>query len=96
VDDEVDTGGSVVQAVQIVKANGARDIYLCFVHPVLSPPAVDRLRDLPIKEIVTTNTIPLPPEKQLPNMRVLSVASLLGEVVQRAHEGRSVGEMFNE
>ena len=96
VDDEVDTGSSATQAVQIVKANGARDVYLCFVHPVLSPPAFDRLRSLPIKEIVTTNTIPLPPEKRLPNMHILSVASLLGEVVQRAHEGRSVGEMFNE
>ncbi len=96
VDDEVDTAGSVSQAVHIVKEHGARDIYLSFVHPVLSPPAVDRLRSLPIKEIITTNTVPIPPEKMLPNLRVLSVASLLGEVIKRAHEGRSVGEMFNE
>ena len=95
-DDEVDTAGSVSQAVHIVKEHGARDIYLSFVHPVLSPPAVDRLRSLPIKEIITTNTVPIPPEKMLPNLRVLSVASLLGEVIKRAHEGRSVGEMFNE
>jgi len=96
VDDEVDTAGSVSQAVHIGKEPGARDIYLSFVHPVLSPPAVDRLRSLPIKEIITTNTVPIPPEKMLPNLRVLSVASLLGEVIKRAHEGRSVGEMFNE
>jgi len=57
---------------------------------------VDWLRGLPLTEIVFTNTIPLPPEKRLPNMRVLSVAPLLGEVIRRAHEGRSVGEMFNE
>jgi ribose-phosphate pyrophosphokinase len=82
--------------VQIVKEHGARDVYLSFVHPVLSHPAVERLKGLPIKEIVTTNTIPLPPEKRLPNMCVLSVAPLLGEVIRRAHEGRSVGEMFNE
>jgi ribose-phosphate pyrophosphokinase len=96
VDDEVDTGGSVSQAVQIVKEHGARDIYLSFVHPVLSEPAVDRLRALPIKEIVTTNTIPILPEKRLPNMTILSIGPLLGEVIRRAHEGRSVGEMFNE
>jgi ribose-phosphate pyrophosphokinase len=96
VDDEVDTAGSISQAVQIVKAHGARDVYLSFVHPVLSHPAAERLRALPIKEIVTTNTVPIPPEKRLPNLRVLSVAPLLGEVIRRAHEGRSVGELFNE
>jgi len=96
VDDEVDTAASISQAVQIVKAHGAREVYLSFVHPVLSHPAVERLRALPIKEIVTTNTVPIPPEKRLPNLRVLSVAPLLGEVIRRAHEGRSVGELFNE
>ncbi len=96
VDDEVDTAGSVGQAVNIVRDHGARDVYLSFVHPVLSGPAVDRLRKLEFKEIVTTNTIPVPPHKKLPNMTILSVAKLLGEVIRRAHEGRSVGEMFNE
>src|SRR3989338_5421238 len=96
VDDEVDTAGSVTEAVQIIKAHGAANIYLSFVHPVLSGPALERLQSLPLTEIVFTNTIPLPPEKRLPNMRVLSVAPLLGEVIRRAHEGRSVGEMFNE
>jgi ribose-phosphate pyrophosphokinase len=98
VDDEVDTGGSVSQAVQIVKEHGAANIYLCFVHPVLSNPAAERLSRLPLTEIVTTNTIPISAEKmmKLPNLKVLSVASLLGEVIRRAHEGRSVGEMFNE
>lgn len=96
VDDEVDTAGSVSQAVNLVKDHGARDVYLSFVHPVLSNPAAERLSKLPLKEIITTNTIPVPKEKLLPNMRVLSVAPLLGEVIKRAHEGRSVGEMFNE
>jgi ribose-phosphate pyrophosphokinase len=63
---------------------------------VLSDPASDRLRSLPIKEIVTTDTIPIPPEKMLPNMTILTVAGLLGEVILRSHEGRSVGELFNE
>lgn len=96
VDDLVDTAGSIEQAVKIVKENGARDIYLSFVHPVLSGPAVERLRRLPVKEMVTTDTIPLPPEKVLPNITILSVAELLGEVILRSHEGRSVGELFNE
>ncbi len=96
VDDEVDTAGSVAQAVEIVKAYGARDVYLSFVHPVFSHPALDRLANLPLTEIITTDTIPIPPGKRLPNLRVLSVSPLLGEVIRRAHEGRSVGEMFNE
>jgi ribose-phosphate pyrophosphokinase len=57
---------------------------------------VEQLAPLPLKEIVTTNTVFLPPEKRLPNMTVLSIAPLLGEVIRRAHEGRSVGELFNE
>ena len=96
VDDEVDTAGSVSDAVRIVKENGADEVYLSFVHPVLSSPAVERLRTLPIKEIVTTNTIPVPESKRLPHMTILSVAPLLGEVMRRIHEGVSVGQMFNE
>ena len=96
VDDEVDTAGSVSQAASIVRSYGARNVYLSFVHPVFSGPALERLKALDLKEIVTTNTLPIPPEKMLPNITILSVAPLLGEVIRRAHEGRSVGEMFNE
>ncbi len=96
VDDLVDTAGSLKEAVEIVKKHGANDVYVSFAHPVLSHPAIDRLRDLPIKEIVTTDTIPIPPEKMLPNITILTVAELLGEVIIRSHEGRSVGELFNE
>ena len=96
VDDEVDTGGSMTEAVWLVKANGARDIYLSFAHALFSDPAVERLRELPIKEIVTTNTVYLPPEKRLRNMTVLSVAPLLGEVIRRTHLGISVGEWLKD
>ncbi|MEA1978477.1 MAG: ribose-phosphate pyrophosphokinase, partial [Chloroflexota bacterium] len=96
VDDEVLTAGSVCEAVDILKENGAKDIYLSFTHALLIDAAVDELKGTPIKEIVTTNTLPIPKEKILPNMTVLSVAPLLGEVIIRAHEGRSVGELFNE
>ena len=96
VDDEVLTGGSMCEAVAIVKEYGARDVYLSFTHALLIGQASAELSKLPVKEIVTTNTVPIPPEKRLPNMKVLSVAPLLGEVILRAHEGRSVGELFNE
>ena len=96
VDDEVLTAGSVCEAADIVREHGATDVYLSFTHAVLVPPATHRLHEARFKRIVTTNTLGLPPEKSLPNMTVLSVASLLGEVILRAHEGRSVGELFNE
>ncbi|MHB8625042.1 MAG: ribose-phosphate diphosphokinase [Aggregatilineales bacterium] len=96
VDDECDTGGSISHAVRAVKEFGARDVYVCFTHAVFSGNAIQRLTELPIKEIVTTNTLPIPPEKRLPNMKVLSIGPLIGEVIVRAHEGRSVGELFNE
>jgi len=96
VDDMVDTAGSMQEAVKLVKAEGAKDVYLSFAHPVLSDPATERLLNLPIREIVTTDTLPIPPEKLLPNMKILSVSKMLGEVILRSHEGRSVGELFNE
>lgn len=96
VDDLVDTAGSIQEAVNLIKTQGAKDVYVTFTHPVLSDPATERLCALPVKEFVTTDTIPIPPEKLLPNFRILSVAQLLGEVILRSHEGRSVGELFNE
>ncbi|HEY62584.1 MAG TPA: ribose-phosphate diphosphokinase [Anaerolineae bacterium] len=99
VDDEVDTAGSMSQAVNIVKEYKAEDVYVVFVHPVFSGQAVDRLASLPIKQIITTDTIPIDPQKKAlleDRMKILSVSSLLGEVIRRAHEGRSVGQMFNE
>lgn len=96
VDDEVLTAGSVGEAVKIVKEHGAKKVYLSFVHALLVPPAVERLSEMDVEEIVATNTVPIPSEKIIANMKVLSVASLLGEVIVRAHEGRSVGELFNE
>jgi ribose-phosphate pyrophosphokinase len=98
-DDEVDTASSVQDAVKILTEGGARNIYLVFVHAVLSDPAVERLAALPLTSIITTDTVPIPPEKKKQlgkKLTVLTVAELLGEVIRRAHEGRSVGAMFNE
>jgi len=99
VDDEVDTGGSVAQAVNVVQKHGARDIYLSFIHPIFSKNAAETLAALPIKHIITTDTVTIPAKKLEPlqdRLTILSIAPLLGEVIRRAHEGRSVGEMFNE
>ncbi len=99
VDDEVDTGGSIAQAVNVAKQNGAREVYLAFVHAILSRNGAERLAGLPIKHIITTDSVPLSVEKKKAlegRLTVISIAPLLGEVIRRAHEGRSVGEMFNE
>jgi len=99
VDDEVDTGGSVAQALNVTKKYGARDVYLAFIHPIFSLDAVESLAALPIKHIITTDTVPIPADKMKKlkgRITVLSIAPMLGEVIERAHEGRSVGEMFNE
>ncbi|MDX1378193.1 MAG: ribose-phosphate diphosphokinase [Anaerolineales bacterium] len=99
VDDEVDTGGSIAEAVSVVKNHGARDIYLAFIHPVFSLDAAEKLAALPLKQIITTDTVHIPPEKLKlleGRITILSIAPMLGEVIKRAHEGRSVGEMFNE
>jgi ribose-phosphate pyrophosphokinase len=99
VDDEVDTAGSMVQAVQLVKREGARRVYMVFVHPIFSGQAAERLAQLPVEEMITTDTVPVSAEKRAligDKLKILSVASLLGEVILRAHEGRSVGEMFHE
>lgn len=99
VDDEVDTGGSIAQAVEVAQNHGARDVYLAFIHPIFSRDAAEKLASLSIKQIITTDTVPIPAEKAKlleGRLTILSIAPMLGEVIKRAHEGRSVGEMFNE
>jgi len=99
VDDEVDTGGSISEAVKLARKNGARNIYLAFIHPILSSNAAEKLSKLDITEVITTDTVPISPEDQAlfgDRLTILSVASMLGEVILRAHQGRSVGEMFDE
>lgn len=90
IDDEIDTAGSITQAAELCIARGAREVYAACTHAVLSGPAVERLALSPIKEIVVTDTIPLPPHKRLDKITVLSVAPLLGESIQRIHTGASV------
>jgi ribose-phosphate pyrophosphokinase len=94
VDDEIDTAGSMVGAAEIVHRAGARAVYAAATHALLTGPAVERLRDSPIEELIVTDTVYQPMRKRLPNMTVLSVSLLLGEAISRIHTGESVGAMF--
>jgi len=96
VDDEVNTGGSVLNAVKVLRENGAKSIYLAFTHGFFTNKTMERFEEIGFEEIILTNTIPQPEEYILPNMTILSVGPLLAEVIQRAHQGRSVGELFDE
>ncbi len=95
IDDIIDTAGTIVQGAKALKDWGARDIYICCTHPVLSGPAIQRLEEAPVKEVLVTNTILVPPEKIIPKMKVLSVAPLLGEAIIRIHEDLSVSKLFD-
>jgi ribose-phosphate pyrophosphokinase len=95
VDDEVLTAGTLCTTAHVVIEHGATAVYAAATHPILSGDAVQRIEQSPIEQIVFTDTIPIPREKMLPNMTVLSVAPLLGEAIQRIHTGQSVGALFN-
>jgi ribose-phosphate pyrophosphokinase len=95
VDDEIDTAGSLVGAVKALEEAGAKQIFASCVHPVLSGPAVDRVRDSSIVKLVTSDTVRLDARKTaLGNLEVLTVAMLLGEAISRIHTGSSVGALF--
>ncbi len=94
VDEEIDTGGTVTAAAQILKEQGAARIYCSVVHPLLSGSASSRLADSPLSELVVTDTLPIPDEKRFDRMRVLPISSMLGEAIHRIHSGLSVGAMF--
>jgi ribose-phosphate pyrophosphokinase len=94
VDDEIDTAGSITQAAQLCLDHGASEVYASCIHPVFSGPAIDRLRESPITEVVATNTIAVPPEKRFDKLTLLTVAPLLGEAIQRIHAGTSVSSAY--
>lgn len=96
VDDEVNTAGSVVKATKAVRDAGAEQVSFAFTHAFFSEKAYENLAGLELGEIIFTDTIEVPAERLLPNMTVLSIAPMLAEVIVRAHEGRSVGALFNE
>ena len=95
VDDEIDTGSTLEEVVHALIREGVDDIRACATHGILSDPATDRLRRLEIAELVITDTVPLPPAKRLPKIKVLSAAPLIGEAIRRIHRGESVGALFS-
>mgnify|MGYP000859808170 CR=1 FL=1 len=94
IDDLISTGGSIVEAAKALKAHGAKDIYACIVHPVLAGSAVDRIKNSPIKELIVTNSIPLPKEKRVSKIKQLSIAPLLADAIWRIHNDVSISTLF--
>ncbi len=95
VDDMIDTGGTIVNAANALLAKGATAVYACCTHAVFSDPAVDILQSSPLKEVIVTDSIHLPPEKQIPKLTVLSVAPLLAEAIRRIYEEIPVSHLFD-
>lgn len=93
-DDIIDTAGTICEAARVLKENGAKDVYVCAAHPVFSGPALTRLENAPIKEIIVTNTIPLDIDNLPSKIKQLSVAPLLGEAISRIHDDESVSSLF--
>ncbi|MEK6876289.1 MAG: ribose-phosphate pyrophosphokinase, partial [Nanoarchaeota archaeon] len=96
VDDIIDTAGTITGATSILKKHGAKDIYVLATHAVLSGPAVKRLKEAPIKEILITDTIELPKEKGIGKIKIISIAPLLAETIKRQHEGTPMGAVYDK
>jgi len=95
VDDMIDTAGTIAQGAKALKDFGAKEVYACGTHPVLSGPAIDRIKESVIKELVILDTIPLIEEKKLENIKILSVASIFAEAIKRIYENASVSTLFD-
>ena len=94
VDDMIDTAGTVTEAAKALKRLGAKRIFICATHGLLSGPAVERLKDAPIEEIAISNTVKLPESKQFDKLHVLSVGSLLAKAIANTHRDKSVSSLF--
>jgi ribose-phosphate pyrophosphokinase len=94
-DDMIDTAGTMSEAVHALKRLGARDIYCCATHALLSGPAVDRLQASPVSEVVVTNTIAIPPERRFDRLKVLSIAQLVSKAIGYTHSDQSVSSLFD-
>ena len=96
VDDMVDTAGSLTEGARALMKFGAKAVYACCTHPVLTEPAISRIEESNITELIVTNTIPLPPEKRHPKIKVLSVAPILAETILRIYNELSVSQLFED
>ena len=95
VDDEVDTAGTLIETIHALEKEGVPEIYACATHGVLSGAAVDRINESSLRELVLTDTVPLPPGKRIAKITTLSIAPLIGEAIKRIHRGESVGALFS-
>ena len=93
-DDEIDTAGSMMETVRVLKEFGAKSVYAACTHGVLSGPAIERIQNSPIQELVITNTIPLPEEKKIDKIKVVSIAPLFAETIKRLNEKKPLGELL--
>lgn len=95
IDDIVDTAGTITKAASVLKNFGAKKVFGCATHGVLSGPAIERIRDSEIEKFVITDTIPLPPEKQIDKIDVITVAPIFAEAIRRIHNNESVSKLFD-
>jgi ribose-phosphate pyrophosphokinase len=95
-DDMIDTAGTVAEASRALKKLGAKDVYVCATHALLSGPAVERLSEAPITEVTVTDTVRIPGEKRFPQLQILSVGDLLSKAIRYIHSEQSVSSLFGE
>ena len=95
VDDMIDTAGTITNAANALKELGAKDVYACATHPILSGPAIERITNSKIKELVLLNTAPIPEEKQIEKIKMLSVAPLFAEAMTRVFNNDSISRLFD-
>ena len=93
-DDEISTGGTLMETVHVLDKYGAKSIYAAATHGILVGEAIERIKESPIKELVVTNSVPVPKEKRIINLKVLSIAPTFAEAIKRIHEERPLGEIF--
>lgn len=94
IDDIIDTAGTIVLGANALMEGGVKEVYACCTHPVLSGPAMERLENAPLKEVIVTDTIPITHANPTSKLKVLSVAPLLGEAIIRVHEELSISKLF--
>jgi ribose-phosphate pyrophosphokinase len=95
VDDMIDTAGTLVNGAETLITAGATEVYAAATHAVLSDPATDRLKNSPIHQVVVTNTLPIPSEKQIDKLTVLSIAPTIAQTIKAVFEEESVSELFH-
>ncbi len=91
----IDTGGTIVQAAEALRENGAAEVIVAATHAVLSGPAVDRLKNSAITEVIVTNTLPIDPERTFPQLTVLSIAPMIARAIREVFDDGSVTSLFD-